>query len=226
MSDDGLKHVSDRTRIRRLPKRGVYERDTIYRIVDDALIGHVGIVSEGSPVVIPMAVARRNDDLLLHGSTASRLTRSLAAGADVCVCISHLDGVVVARSVFDNSMNYRSVVIFGRASPLTEPTDKLEALRTLVEHLIPGRWQEARHPSEKELRATTILTLPLDEASAKVRSGPPQDDEADLSLPVWAGEIPLRMTSLPPIPDPTLSPQLSVSESVTRFGARLRNEGT
>jgi nitroimidazol reductase NimA-like FMN-containing flavoprotein (pyridoxamine 5'-phosphate oxidase superfamily) len=221
MHEDDVVSVSERTRVRRLPKRGAYDRDTIYRIIDDALIGHVGFVIEGAPHVIPMVVVRRNGDLLLHGSTASRLARHLTTGADVCVSITHLDGVVVARSVFDNSMNYRSVVVFGRASAITDPAHKLEALRTIVEHLLPGRWQEARHPSDRELRATTILALPLTEASAKIRSGPPQDDEADLQLLAWAGEIPLRVTSLEPVPDPLLSPDVSIPQSVKRFGARF-----
>jgi nitroimidazol reductase NimA-like FMN-containing flavoprotein (pyridoxamine 5'-phosphate oxidase superfamily) len=209
--------VTERTRVRRSPKRGAYDRKTIEGIIDQALIGHVAFVADGFPFVIPMAVARNNDDLLLHGSTASRLMRHLAGGADVCVSIVHLDGVVVARSIFDNSMNYRSAVIFGRAELIKPPVEKLEALRMLVEHLLPGRWDEARRPSDKELRATMILRIPLDEASAKVRSGPPQDDEGDLHLPVWAGEIPLRTTPLAPVPDPLLDPELPVPQSVRRW---------
>jgi nitroimidazol reductase NimA-like FMN-containing flavoprotein (pyridoxamine 5'-phosphate oxidase superfamily) len=215
MSDKRL--GNDRTRIRRQPKRAAYDRETIYRILDEALIGHVGFVVDGSPYVIPMAVARRDDELLLHGSTASRLMRHIADGADVCVSVTHLDGVVVARSVFDNSMNYRSVVVFGRARPITQPDEKIAALQVLVEHLVPGRWREARHPNDKELRATTIIALPIDEASAKVRSGPPQDDEADLDLPIWAGEIPLRTVALSPVADPLLEQEMVVPESVERF---------
>jgi hypothetical protein len=135
------------------------------------------------------------------------------------VTVTHLDGVVVARSVFDNSMNYRSVVVFGRARAITDPDEKLEALRTLVEHVLPGRWDEARRPSAKELRATTILELPLTEASAKIRSGPPQDDDADLQLPVWAGEIPVGVVSRAPRPDPLLTNEMPVPESVKRFRA-------
>jgi uncharacterized protein len=217
MSDEHAR--TERTRIRRLPKRAAYDRETIYGIVDEALVCHVGFVLDGWPFVIPMAVARWGDKLLLHGSTASRLMRHLAGGADVCVSITHLEGVVVARSVFDNSMNYRSVVVFGRARAITQDDEKLEALRVLVENLVPGRWGEARHPNAKELRATTILELPLDEASAKVRSGPPQDDEADLNLPIWAGEIPLRTVALTPVADPLLPRETSVPESVQRFRA-------
>jgi uncharacterized protein len=217
MTDGDRGYVSERTRVRRIPNRGIYDRETIDSIIDQALIGHVGFVADGSPCVIPMVVVRNDDDLLLHGSSASRLIRHLAEGAEVCVSIVHVDGVVVARSVFDNSMNYRSVVIFGRAEPLTARAEKIEGLRTLVDHLLPGRWDEARQPNAKELRATTILRMPLREASAKVRSGPPQDDQRDLQLPVWAGEIPLRMTTLAPVPDPLLDSDLPVPESVRRF---------
>src|SRR5687768_2801512 len=148
---------TERTRVRRLPARGFYDRETIYEILDDALICHVGFVVDGSPFVMPMVSARAGDNLLLHGSTAGRLTRRLADGADVCVTVTHLDGLVVARSVFDSSMNYRSVVVLGKARPVTEPDEKLEAMRAITEHLLPGRWAEARHPNQQELKATTIL---------------------------------------------------------------------
>jgi nitroimidazol reductase NimA-like FMN-containing flavoprotein (pyridoxamine 5'-phosphate oxidase superfamily) len=203
--------------VRRVPDRGRYDRETIDAVIDEALVCHVGFVSDGSPYVIPMACARDGERILLHGSTASRLLRTLTSGAEVCVTVTHLDGVVVARSAFDSSMNYRSVVVVGRAEAITDPQRKLDALRILVERLIPGRWQEAREPSDKELRATTVLTVPLNEASAKVRSGPPQDDEEDLSLDIWAGEIPLKTISLDPIPDPLLTSEKPVAASVDRF---------
>jgi nitroimidazol reductase NimA-like FMN-containing flavoprotein (pyridoxamine 5'-phosphate oxidase superfamily) len=206
-----------RTRIRRVPERGRYDAETIEAIIDDALVCHVGFVSEGTPYVIPMACARDGDRLLVHGSTASRLVRALQTDTEVCVTVTHLDGVVVSRSVFDSSMNYRSAVVIGRAEAITEPASKLEALRILVERLMPGRWEEARRPSDQELRATTILSIPLEEASAKVRSGPPQDDEDDLSLEVWAGEIPLRMVALDPAPDPRLGPGIPLPASVELF---------
>jgi nitroimidazol reductase NimA-like FMN-containing flavoprotein (pyridoxamine 5'-phosphate oxidase superfamily) len=206
-----------RTRVRRTPQRGVYDAETIEAVIDDALVCHVGFVSDGTPYVIPMACARDGDRLLLHGSTASRLMRTLEAGSEVCVTVTHLDGVVVSRSVFDSSMNYRSVVVIGRAEAIIDPESKLRALRVLVEHLVPGRWQEARSPSDQELRATTILSLPLSEASAKVRSGPPEDDDADLTLDVWAGEIPLRTISLEPVPDPKLDRAIPRPLSVERF---------
>ena len=214
---------TERTRVRRLPGRGQYDRGTIYRILDDALIGHVGFIADGLPHVIPMVIARRGDELLIHGSAASRLTRRLTVGVDVCVSVTHLDGVVVSRSAFDSSMNYRSVVIFGRARPVTDLEDKVEALRTVVEHVLPGRWQEARPPADKELRAIKVLSLPLTEASAKVRSGPPQDDEADLESGLWAGEIPLRMISLRPVADRLLGDGIPLPASVERFQAeRIR----
>jgi uncharacterized protein len=216
MNGHDRKEPGERTRVRRTPGRGRYDRESIYELLDDALVCHVGFVAEGLPYVIPMAVARNGDDLLLHGSSASRLVRILAGGADVCVSVTHVDGVVVSRSVFDNSMNYRSVVVFGRARPLVNAEEKLAALRVLVDHLIPGRWEEARGPNDQELKATTILSLPLSETSAKIRTGPPQDDHADLGLPVWAGEIPLRTVSLPPLAD-HLVDDLDIPDSVRRF---------
>jgi len=203
-----------------VPERGRYDRESIEAVIDDALVCHVGFVSDGSPYVIPMACARDGEQLLLHGSSASRLMRTLTSGAEVCVTVTHLDGVILARSVFDNSMNYRSVVVLGQAQAITDPDEKLVALRKLVEHLVPGRWEEAREPNESELKATTILSVPLSEASAKIRSGPPRDDEADLSLDVWAGEIPLRPISLDPVPDPLLRAGIPVPPSVGRFRAQ------
>jgi nitroimidazol reductase NimA-like FMN-containing flavoprotein (pyridoxamine 5'-phosphate oxidase superfamily) len=207
-----------RTRVRRKPDRGHYDRDTIYRIVDEALVGHVGLVAGGLPHVTPMVIARRGDELLLHGSTRSRLMRLLATGCDVCVAVTHLDGLIVSRSLFDSSLNYRSVVVFGKARPLTSPEQKRDALQTIVEHVLPGHWGEARPPSERELRATAVVSVPLAEASAKVRSGPPQDSKADLRLQVWAGELPLRVMSLPPVTDPLLGDDIPLPASVARFG--------
>jgi nitroimidazol reductase NimA-like FMN-containing flavoprotein (pyridoxamine 5'-phosphate oxidase superfamily) len=208
---------TDRSRVRRVPSRGRYERETINAILDDALVAHVGFVEDGQPYVIPMAVARDNDRLLLHGSAASRLMRRLSAGVAVCVTVTHLDGVVVSRSIFDSSMNYRSVVLLGTGTAITESLAKRAALQRLVEHLLPGRWHEARPPSDKEMRATLVLAVSIDEASAKVRSGPPQDDLDDLSLTAWAGEIPLRMLPLPPVADPALAEGIEVPRSVHKF---------
>jgi nitroimidazol reductase NimA-like FMN-containing flavoprotein (pyridoxamine 5'-phosphate oxidase superfamily) len=209
--------LTERTRVRRLPARGAYDKETIYGILDDALIGHVGFVVDDSPFVIPMVSARAGDKLLLHGSTASRLMRHLATEAEVCVTVTHLDGLIVARSVFDSSMNYRSVVILGRARPITDLDEKLEAMRVITEHLLPGRWAEARHPNAQELKATTIIEIPLDEGSAKVRTGPPQDDEGDSGAGSWAGEIPIRPVTLDPIPDPALDPEVPIPDSVKNF---------
>jgi uncharacterized protein len=207
-----------RTRVRRKPDRGHYDRETIYRIVDEALFGHVGVVAGGLPYVTPMVIARRGDELLLHGSARGRLIRLVAAGCEVCVAVTHVDGLIVARSLFDSSLNYRSVVVFGQARPLTAPEERLGALRTIVEHVLPGRWGEARPPSARELRATAVVSVPLTEASAKVRSGPPQDSKADLGLGVWAGEIPLRVMALPPVADPLLTDEVPLPGSVARFG--------
>jgi nitroimidazol reductase NimA-like FMN-containing flavoprotein (pyridoxamine 5'-phosphate oxidase superfamily) len=220
MTDPPSVPSTPRTRVRRVPERGHYDRATIETVIDDALVCHVGFVSDGMPYVIPMACARDGERLLLHGSTASRLMRTLTSGADVCVTVTHLDGVILARALFDNSMNYRSVVVLGRARAITDPDDKLDALRILVERLVPGRWDEAREPSDSELKATTVLSVPLTEASAKIRSGPPQDSEVDLSLDVWAGEIPLTVTSLQAVPDPLLRPGIPVPPSVERFAAQ------
>ena len=217
MSDQHQPPPSDRTRVRRVPERGRYDSETIAAILDEALVCHVGFVADDKPYVIPMAIARDGGRVLLHGSTASRLMRGLSQGAEVCVTVTRLDGVVVARSAFHSSMNYRSVVIVGRAEPITDPKEKLEALRLLVERLIPGRWQEVRESTDQELRATTIMSVAIDEASAKIRSGPPEDDEGDLSLNTWAGEIPLRTIRLDPVPDPLLDPGIPMPPSVVGF---------
>ena len=216
---------SKRTRVRRKPDRGHYDRDTIYRILDEALFGHVGVVAGGLPYVTPMVIARRGDELLLHGSAHSRLIRLLATGCDLCVAVTHVDGLIVSRSLFDSSLNYRSVAVFGQARPLTTPGDKLDALRAIVEHVLPGRWGEARPPSDRELRATAVVSVPLAEASAKVRSGPPQDSKADLGLGVWAGELPLRVMALPPVADPLLADEIPVPVSVTRSGFGRPTQG-
>jgi uncharacterized protein len=193
-----------RTEVARHPERGVYDREAIDRILDEALICHVGFVHEGQPFVIPTIHARSGDTLYVHGSPASRMLKQLAEGVDVCVTVTLLDGLVLARSVYNHSMNYRSVVVLGRARLLREPAEKLAALEAVVEHLVPGRWEDARQPTEKELAGTSVLALPLDEASAKVRTGPPSDFEADLELPVWSGVIPVALRTGTPegSPDP------------------------
>ena len=193
--------VTDRTRVVREAVRAVYDHDTIYKILDEAFTCHVGFAVDGQPYVIPTMFARIGDSLYFHGSAASRTLRGISAGLPVCVTVTLSDGLVLARSVFNHSMNYRSVVALGKATLIDEPNEKLEALRAFTERLIPGRWNDARQPSEKELKATSILKLPITEVSAKVRAGDVEDDAPDYELPVWAGVIPLRLIAEEPIRD-------------------------
>lgn len=196
-----------RTTLKRLPKRGSHQREVVNQILDEGFICHVGFMVNGQPFVIPTGYARVSDRLLIHGSQASRMLRALEKGIDVCVTVTLIDGLVLARSAFHHSMNYRSVVVFGRATLIERREEKLAALLALSEHIIPRRWHDVREPTESELQQTTVLWLPLDEASAKIRSGPPLDDEEDYALPVWAGVVPLRMVAGAPIPDPRLPPE-------------------
>lgn len=195
---------TEHTTLKRLPKRGVYDRDAVYGILDEAFICHVGFAVSDRPVVIPTGFGRVDDRLYIHGSQASRMLRTIGVGIDVCITVTLLDGLVLARSAFHHSINYRSVVIFGRASLVERPEEKLAALVAFSEHVVPGRWAEVREPTDQELKATTVLSLPLTEVSAKVRTGPPIDDEEDYALGVWAGVIPLRLSAGVPIPDPRL----------------------
>jgi nitroimidazol reductase NimA-like FMN-containing flavoprotein (pyridoxamine 5'-phosphate oxidase superfamily) len=192
---------SARTTVKRHPERGAYDREVIDAILDEALICHVGFAIDGQPFVIPTIHARDGDVLYIHGSPGSRMLRTLGNGIDACVTVTLLDGLVLARSVYNHSMNYRSVVVLGRAHEVTEHDEKLRAMQCVVEHILPGRWEDARRPSEKEIKATAILALSLDEASAKIRTGPPTDDEEDLELPVWAGVIPLALQPAAAVPD-------------------------
>lgn len=192
---------TERTRVVREPQRGIYDRETIYKILDEGLVCHVGFSTEGQPFVIPTLFARIGDAIYFHGSAASRMLRGLSEGTNVCVTVTLTDGIVLARSVFNHSMNYRSVVALGKAALVDSPNEKLEALRAFTEKILPHRWDDARQPNEKELKATSILRLPLIEASAKVRVGPPEDDTADYALPVWAGVIPLSTVAGAPIRD-------------------------
>jgi nitroimidazol reductase NimA-like FMN-containing flavoprotein (pyridoxamine 5'-phosphate oxidase superfamily) len=195
---------TDRTRVRRIPKRGVFDRETIYSILDEGFICHVGFAVDGKPFVLPTGYARIGDRLLIHGSAASRMMREISGGIDVCLTVTLIDGLVLARSAFHHSMNYRSVVVFGTARQLTDEDEKMEALRALTEHIVPGRWPDVRWPNAKELKATTVLTLPIEEASAKVRTGGPIDDEEDYELDTWAGVLPLEMKTDAPIGDTRL----------------------
>ncbi|HWM11530.1 MAG TPA: pyridoxamine 5'-phosphate oxidase family protein [Solirubrobacteraceae bacterium] len=193
-----------RTKLRRLPKRGFHDRETIDAILDEALICHLGFVHDGRPAVIPTLHARVGDEVFVHGSSASRMLRALATGVEACLTVTLVDGLVLARSAFHHSVNYRSVVLYGTATPVTEPEAKERALEAFTEKLVPGRWADVRWPSRKELKATAALSLPIAEGSAKVRTGPPIDDDEDYELDAWAGVVPMRTAMLPPEPDPLL----------------------
>ncbi len=192
---------SPRARIRRLPERGAYERETIHAILDEGLVCHVGIEVDGQPYVLPMNHGRDGNRLLLHGSAASRLMQGLAVGQPACFTVTLVDGLVLARSAFHHSMNFRSVVLLGRARPIADPAGKSAALRAISERLVPGRWDAVRPPSARELAMTSVVEVPLDEASAKIRTGPPKDDAEDLALPVWAGVLPLSVIPGDPVAD-------------------------
>ncbi len=210
--------VTQRTQIKRQPQRGNYDRALIHQILDEALICYVGFVVDAQPFVIPTAYGRVGDQLYIHGSPASRMLRTLKEQVAVCVTVTLLDGLVLARSAFHHSMNYRSVVVFGNATVVDDPTEKLMALQAFTEHVMPDRWAAVRPPTPQELAGTLVLALPLQEASAKVRTGPPKDDADDYALPVWAGELPLRLTPLSPIPDPQLPSSIEVPTHVQHYG--------
>ncbi|MFZ0319311.1 MAG: pyridoxamine 5'-phosphate oxidase family protein [Candidatus Sulfotelmatobacter sp.] len=190
-----------RTRLVREADRAVYDRAAVYRILDEGFLCHVGFAVEGQPFVIPTSYGRKDDCLFIHGSAASRMLRQMKEGVPVCVTVTLLDGLVLARSIFSHSMNYRSVVVLGKATLVDDPAEKIEALRLLSEHIIPGRWADSRQPNERELKATSVLRVPIEEFSAKVRSGPVIDDEEDYSFPTWAGVVPLEMKVGEPIGD-------------------------
>lgn len=209
--------MSERTRVKRIPKRGHYDRETIDAILDEAFICHVGFVVDGQPYVIPTAFGRVGDTLYIHGSSASRMLRELSKGVEACLTVTHVDGLVLARSAFHHSINYRSVVVLGRARPVDEDAEKIDALRVITEHIVPGRWAEVRWPSEIELKATSVLSMQIDEASAKVRSGPPVDDDDDLALRVWAGVLPLAIGTGEPIADEFTDPAAAAPEYVANY---------
>jgi len=208
---------TERTTLKRLPKRAQYDREAVHRILDEGFICHVGFVVDGQPFVIPTGYARVDDRLFIHGSQASRMLRAVGKGIDVCLTVTLVDGLVLARSAFHHSMNYRSVVVFGQATVVDDGVEKLAALRALSEHMIPGRWDEVRGPSEPEMKATVVLSLPLEEVSAKVRTGPPLDDEEDYALDVWAGVIPMRLVAQPPIADPRLAAGVEVPPYASEY---------
>jgi uncharacterized protein len=217
---------TSRTTLRRLPQRGEFDREAVYRIIDEGFVCHVAFVVDGQPYAIPTSYGRAGETLYIHGSAASRMLRSLAGGIPVCVTVTLIDGLVLARSAFSHSINYRSVMIFGMAIMVEEAEEKEAALKSFTEHVIPGRWSEVRQPNEQELRATTVLALPLVEVSAKVRTGPPKDDEEDLAFPVWAGVLPLRMAALAPIDDPSLSSEFDPPGYVLNYSRGAVDAGS
>lgn len=208
---------TERTRLQRLPKRGQYDREIINAILDEAFICHVGFVISGQPYVIPTGYARIGEHLYIHGSAASRMLRSISGGVDVCVTVTLIDGLVLARSAFHHSMNYRSVVILGKAEMVTDSSEKTHALEQFSEHVIPGRWVDVRWPTELELKATTVLRLPITEASAKIRTGDPVDDEEDYAMNVWAGVLPIGLSVGRPIADARLDDSVSVPDYAVRY---------
>jgi nitroimidazol reductase NimA-like FMN-containing flavoprotein (pyridoxamine 5'-phosphate oxidase superfamily) len=206
-----------RNRVLRLPERGHYEREEVYRIVDAALYCHVAFVQDGQPLLIPTLHARDGDTLLLHGSSASRMIRHAGAGQALCVVVTHIDGIVLARSIFHHSLNYRSAVLFGQGEPVSDPEQKLAALVRFSERIMPGRWDDARPPNRKELKATGVIAMPIESASAKVRSGPPKDDAEDMALPVWAGVVPFQQVAGDPLADPAAPAVLPLPEYLRAY---------
>lgn len=206
-----------RNRVKRAPERGVYEREAIYNIVDEALYCHVGFVQDGQPFVIPSIHARDGDDLLLHGATSSRLIRHIQAGHEVCVAITFMDGLVLARSIYHHSMNYRSAVLFGKGRLLEGDEETLRALEVLSDHIMPGRWEDSRKPNYKELKATAVVSISIESASAKVRTGPPNDEDEDYDLPIWAGVLPIQQRFLDPENDPQLTQDIALPECVRNY---------
>src|SRR5580698_3336475 len=211
---------SPRTRVVREPDRAVYDRETVYRILDEGFLCHVGFVTDGQPFVIPTSYGRKDASLFIHGSAASRMLRNMKNGVPVCVTVTLLEGLVLARSIFNHSMNYRSVVVLGKATLVDDPQEKLEALRLLSEHILPGRWDDSRQPNASELKQTSVLRLPIEEFSAKVRIGPAIDDEEDYSFPTWAGVIPLEMVAGAPIGDSRLDPAQEVPEYAKHYSRK------
>jgi nitroimidazol reductase NimA-like FMN-containing flavoprotein (pyridoxamine 5'-phosphate oxidase superfamily) len=208
---------TERTQVKRLPARAAYDADTVYKILDEAFLCHVGFVADGQPFVIPTGYARLGDTVYIHGSAASRMLRTLSEGVQVCVTVTLIDGLVLARSVFHHSMNYRSVVILGRAALVRNRERKMRALEAFTEQVVRGRWRDARKPTDAELKATSVLALRLREVSAKIRTGPPKDDEQDYALPIWAGVVPLRLMADSPVRDPRLELDLAPPDYVRNY---------
>lgn len=217
MSTTEKLQATNRSKVRRLPKRGHHDRALINQILDEALVIHVGFVANNHPFVIPMGYGREGDCLYIHGSTASRMLKNLEQGVDISVTATLLDGIVLARSLFHHSMNYRSVMLFGRATLIDSDAEKLHALKVLSEHIVPGRWEQARQPTPQEVNATTVLVFPIEEGSAKIRSGDPNDNADDYELPIWAGQLPLKLTPGQPIPDAQLPSHIAVPDNLLNY---------
>jgi len=209
------------TQVNRAPKRGHYDFETVAQILDEGLVCHIGFVAEGKPFVIPTAYGRIGDKVYIHGAPASRMLKSLLTGIDICLTVTLLDGLVLARSAYHHSMNYRSVVLFGQARAVTETQEKMTALKAFTEHVMPGRWDDVRSPNTAELAATLVLSLPIAEASAKIRTGPPIDNAADYDLPVWAGVLPLMSIPGQPIADPKLPEEIAIPKNVVHYDRNL-----
>ncbi|HEV2472804.1 MAG TPA: pyridoxamine 5'-phosphate oxidase family protein [Chthonomonadales bacterium] len=209
--------VTGRNRIKRSPKRARYDRETVFAILDEGLICHVGLVEKGRAIVIPTLYARMGDRILLHGSNGSRLMKHISLGNEVCITVTLVDALVLARSVFHHSANYRSVVLYGTGSAIEDEAQRLHAMEALTQHIVPGRWEDARKPNAQELAATTVVAITIESASAKIRTGPPADDEEDYDLPIWAGLLPLPPAPQAPIPDPRLIEELSPPRYVTAY---------
>ncbi len=207
--------------VKRIPKRGAYDKETIYNLVDQSVICYVAFVKDGQPLIIPTLHARQGDNILLHGSSASRMMRHLAAGNPVSINITMVDGIVLARSVFHHSMNYRSVVLFGKGQ-LVPDEEKMAALQLFTDRIMPGRWDDARQPNAQEMKATTIISIPIESASAKVRVGPPGDDDEDYALPIWAGVVPITQQIGTPIPDPLLRDGIPLPDYIADY---VKNNG-
>ena len=210
---------TQRTKVRRLSKRAVYDKERVHAILDEGFICHVGFAQAGQPFVIPTLYARSGETLYMHGSGASRMLKTLAEGVEVCVTVTLVDGFVLARSAFHHSMNYRSVTVFGRARRVTGMAERLEALRLITDHIVPQRWDEVRGPNELEMKQTLVLALPLEDVAAKIRVGPPVDDEEDYALPIWAGVVPIHTQLGTPLPDGRVLPEAKTVE-VSRFALR------
>ncbi len=210
-----------RNTLKRIADRGLYEKASIHAVLDAGLIAHVGIAPDGKPVVIPVLFARMGEEIIFHGAKASRLLKYLQEGGEVCVTVTLLDGLVLARSLFEHSMNYRSVVVFGQGRLIEDRDEKMQALRLISEQMLPGRWDDARQPSEKELNATTVVAVTIEEATAKIRTGGPEDIEEDYALPVWAGVLPFRTMAGELVPDARLDAEIPVPEYLLRVAGEM-----